>query len=175
MRFTELADYFERLEATTKRLEMFDILSELFKEAGKEENGEVDKVVYLCQEQLLPSFKGVEIGMAEKLILRAIAKVIEETETDVAQLYKKLGDPGLVVEQLLTEQKDESARNRLGVSAVYEGLLKIAETSGEGSVEKKIQLLAELLSQCSPKEARYVARFVTVSYTHLTLPTNREV
>jgi len=160
MKFAELADYFERLEATTKRLEMFDILSELFRDAGKEERGEVDKVVYLCQEQLLPSFKGVEIGMAEKLILRAIAKATDETEPHVAQLYKKLGDPGLVVEQLLTEQKGTSARSRLDVSMVYEGLLKIAETSGEGSVEKKIQLLAEVLSKCSPKEARYVARFV---------------
>lgn len=158
MKFARLADYFEQLEATTKRLEMFDILSRLFQEADSDE---IDKVVYLCQEQLAPAFRGIEIGMAEKLILRAIASATEENETPVAQLYKKLGDPGLVIEQLLVKRRGAGARGkRLDVTTVYDELLAIAQTSGEGSVEKKIRRLADLLSACSPKEARYIARFV---------------
>jgi DNA ligase-1 len=158
MKFARLADYFEQLEATTKRLEMFDILSRLFQEA---ESDEIDKVVYLCQEQLAPSFRGIEIGMAEKLILRAIASATEENETQVVQLYKKLGDPGLVIEQLLVKHRGAGARGkRLDVTTVYDELLAIAQTTGEGSVEKKIRRLADLLSACSPKEARYIARFV---------------
>lgn len=158
MKFARLADYFEHLEATTKRLEMFDILSRLFQEA---ESDEIDKVVYLCQEQLAPSFRGIEIGMAEKLILRAIASATEENETQVVPLYKKLGDPGLVIEQLLVKHRGAGARGkRLDVTTVYDELLAIAQTSGEGSVEKKIRRLADLLSACSPKEARYIARFV---------------
>lgn len=158
MKFARLADYFEQLEATTKRLEMVDILSRLFQEA---ESDEIDKVVYLCQEQLAPSFRGIEIGMAEKLILRAIAAATEENDARVAELYKKLGDPGLVIEQLLVKHRGAGARGkRLDVTTVYDELLAIAQTSGEGSVEKKIRRLADVLSACSPKEARYVARFV---------------
>ncbi|MEM2933089.1 MAG: DNA ligase, partial [Candidatus Pacearchaeota archaeon] len=65
MLFSKLAEVFEKLEATTKRLEMFEILSEFFKKVSKEE---IDKIVYFCEEQLLPPFKGVEIGMAEKMV-----------------------------------------------------------------------------------------------------------
>jgi DNA ligase I, ATP-dependent (dnl1) len=134
---------------------MFDILSELFRACDREE---IDKVVYFCQEQLLPPFRGVEIGMAEKLILRAIARATEATEAQVSRLNKERGDPGLVVEELLRQRKARSTGLR--VSEVYETLLRIAETTGEGSVERKVGMLAELLQASSPKEARYIARFV---------------
>ncbi|WP_376788526.1 ATP-dependent DNA ligase [Thermoflexus sp.] len=155
MRFAQLVDYFERLEATTKRLEMFDILSELFQACDREE---IDKVVYFCQEQLLPPFRGIEIGMAEKLILRAIARATGASEAEVARMNKERGDPGLVVEELLQQRKTHPAG--MSVQDVYEALLRIAETTGEGSVERKIQMLADLFRQSSPKEARYIARFV---------------
>lgn len=155
MRFAQLVDYFERLEATTKRLEMFDILSELFQAC---ERKEIDKVVYFCQEQLLPPFRGIEIGMAEKLILRAIARATGASEAEVARLNKERGDPGLVVEELLQQRKTHPAG--MSVQEVYEALLRIAETTGEGSVERKIQMLADLFRRSSPKEARYIARFV---------------
>lgn len=153
MKFAKLAEYFERLEGTTKRLEMFQILSELFKEAEVEE---IDKIVYLCQEQLLPPFRGLEIGMAEKLIARSVAKAAGRRDQEVMAEYKRLGDLGLVVEELL---KKKAKRQALDVVAVYEELLKIARMAGEGSVEQKIQLLADLLMSTSPKEARYIVRF----------------
>ncbi|MFN3476638.1 MAG: ATP-dependent DNA ligase, partial [Candidatus Methylomirabilales bacterium] len=153
MKFARLAEYFERLEGTTKRLEMFQILSELFQEAEAEE---IDKIVYLLEEQLLPPFKGLEIGMAEKLIARAIAKAADRPDQEVMAEYKRLGDLGLVAEGLL---KKKAAKRALDVVAVYEELLEIAKTAGEGSVEQKIQLLADLLRNTSPKEARYIVRF----------------
>lgn len=155
MQFAQLVDYFERLEATTKRLEMFDILSELFRACDREE---IDKVVYFCQEQLLPPFRGVEIGMAEKLILRAIARATGASEAEVTRLNKERGDPGLVVEELLRRRKTHSTG--LSVRDVYGSLLQIAETTGEGSVDRKVQMLTDLFQQSSPKEARYIARFV---------------
>lgn len=155
MQFARLVEFFERLEATTKRLEMLDILSDLFRACDP---AEIDRVVYFCQEQLLPPFRGVEIGMAEKLILRAIARAADVEEARVARLNKERGDPGLVVEELL--QKKGARPAGLSVSEVYEALLRIAETTGEGSVERKVQMLADLLQRCAPKEARYIARFV---------------
>jgi len=155
MRFGQLVEFFERLEATTKRLEMFDILSELFRTCDRDE---IAQVVYFCQEQLLPPFRGVEIGMAEKLILRAIARATGASEAEVARLNKERGDPGLVAEELLRRRKTRPAD--LSVQDVYTTLLRIAETTGEGSVERKVQMLADLLQQASPKEARYIARFV---------------
>ena len=70
MKFSELVKYFERLEATPKRLEMFDILAELFRNS---EADEIDKIIYLSQGQLVPSFQGLEMGMSEKLLVRVLA------------------------------------------------------------------------------------------------------
>ena len=61
MKFSRLASYFQRIEDTSKRLEMFDILAELFSETGPED---IDKVIYFCQEQLAPPFYDIDIGMA---------------------------------------------------------------------------------------------------------------
>lgn len=152
MKFLELADCFEKLEATTKRLEMFDLLGDLFKRASKEE---IDRIVYFCEEQLLPAFKRLKIGMAEKLVERSIAKACNLSMEEVEKEYKKLGNLGLVVQKFLHGEGAE-----LSVDQVYQRLCKIARTTGEGSVEKKIDLLARLICDCSPKEANYVVRFV---------------
>jgi DNA ligase-1 len=153
MNFTRLAEYFERLEGTTKRLAMCTLLSTLFQEADLEE---IDRVVYLCQEQLLPTYRGLEIGMAEKLITKAIARAVGQEEKCVTAQYKRRGDLGLVADALLQKT---TPRRALEVGTVYEKLRAIATASGEGSVEQKLQLFAALLRRLSPREARYVVRF----------------
>jgi len=69
VRYEQLAEVFEGIEATSKRLEMTDLLVKLLKETPKEL---VDKVVYLTQGKLYPDYVGIELGMAEKLVEKAI-------------------------------------------------------------------------------------------------------
>jgi DNA ligase-1 len=153
MKFARLAEYFARLEGTTKRRTMCDLLSALFQEADLEE---IEPLVYLCQEQLLPPYRGLELGLAEKLMTTAIARAAAQEEKGVIAQYKRLGDLGLVAEVLLQRTTDRKA---LDVVTVYDELLTIARTSGEGSIGQKIQRFADLLRRLSPLEARYVVRF----------------
>jgi len=158
MLFSQLAEVFEKLGATTKRLEMFEILSGLFK---KIQPGEADKVVYLCEEQLLPPFKGLEIGMAEKMAEKAIAKCSGRSAKETEGLYKKLGDLGLVAEQLLGKKRCALFASKApSISEVYESLYKIAQLSGSGSSDRKIDTLAGLLAKVSAMESKYIIRFV---------------
>lgn len=157
MKFSKLSEYFEKLEATSKRLEMFEILSSLFKEAN---NNEIDKIIYLCQEQLLPAFHALEIGMAEKMVEKAIAKMSGRDKKEILQNYKKLGDLGIVAEKLIIEKRTLTKPEELNIEEVYEKLLQIARNSGKGSVEKKISMLSGLFSSCDAREARYITRFV---------------
>jgi len=157
MRFSRFSEYLEKLEKTSKRLEMFEILSQLFKEADK---SEVDEIVYFCEENLKPSFYGIEMGMAEKMVEKAIAKVTGRSEKEVNSEYKKLGDLGLVIEKLGAKQATLFKSHKLEVEEVYNQLMKIAETGGGGSVDKKIAMLSGLLSNCSGLESRYIIRFV---------------
>ena len=152
MKFSKLADYFERLETTTKRNEMVTILAELFKSLSPEEIG---KVSYLCQERLAPNYEKIEFGMSEKLIAKSLARVISKSEEETWQLYKDIGDLGILAEQCITYKKED-----LEIIDVYNRLLDIATTSGKGSVEKKTNDLATLLYFLSGKEARYIVRIV---------------
>ncbi len=153
MRFDDLTKYFERLEATSGRLEMYNLLGELFSRAGVEE---IAEIAYLLEARLGPPFAAVNVGMGERMVAAAIAAATKRSEGEIDKLYKRLGDLGLVAQSLTPKNR----RGRSTVSEVYSSLLEIARTSGRGSAEKKVKLLAELIGSASPLSALYVARFV---------------
>ena len=156
MRFVKLTDAFEKIDATTKRLEMTSLLVEVIKATPQED---LNKVVNLLQGKLYPDYVGVELGVAEKLLSRAVANVIGKTNAFVESVYKKTGDLGLSVEKLLQKKSQATlAQKPLTVASVYDTLDKIAHASGTGSVETKIRLLINLLNNASPSEAKYIAR-----------------
>lgn len=160
MEFAALAGFYERLEYTTKRLEMRDILVELFRSCEPED---AEKIAYLTLGSLYPAYRGVELGMAEKLALRALKTVARVDEQRLEAALARLGDAGLVAEELMKSMKTQSLlfSEPLTVSYVYGVLEKIARASGEGAVEAKVKLLSGLLAQASPREAKYLMRLVT--------------
>jgi DNA ligase-1 len=154
MRFQDLAAFFERLDATSKRLEMFDILADLFRQAAPDD---IKPIIYMSQGRLQPPFQeGLEIGMSDKLLTRALAEASETSPEDVLAHFKKSGDLGTTAEALLAGRTGE----KLMVAEVYREFKSIANTAGEGSVEKKLCNLTDLLSASAPIEAKYIARFV---------------
>src|SRR6266487_4525219 len=153
MLFRHLAEVFERLEATAKRLEMFEILADLFRSTSADE---ISPIIYMSQGRLLPAFQGLEMGMSDKLLMRALVEATRRPPEEVLAHYKQSGDLGTTSEKLLKDHAGEG----LTVRQVYEELLRIARTGGGGSVEKKLCNLADLLSLASPIEAKYIARFV---------------
>ncbi len=158
MRYAALADAYETLESTTKRLEMTDLLVALFKEVPKDE---LERVVYLTQGRVFPDYAGIELGLAEKLAIRAIAQASGDSEPVVEAAWKTMGDLGLVAEARLRRRKQTYLTSEpLTLAKVYANLKEIATTSGGGSQEKKLGLLAELLTDAEPKEARYLVRTV---------------
>ncbi|MDW8041630.1 MAG: ATP-dependent DNA ligase [Nitrososphaerota archaeon] len=160
MEFRRLAEYYERLEATTKRLEMRDILVELLREATADET---QKIAMLSLGRLYPPFVGIELGMAEKLAIRALRSVTGASEAEIERLLAKLGDLGLVAEELLSKRKAQTIlfQEPLTVEQVYATFERIAHETGEGAVENKVKLLTGLLAKAEPKEAKYIVRLVT--------------
>ncbi|TAL09643.1 MAG: ATP-dependent DNA ligase [Nitrospirae bacterium] len=154
MRFQDLAAFFERLEATSKRLEMFDILADLFRQAAPDD---IKPIIYMSQGRLQPAFQeGLEIGMSDKLLTRALAGAAQQSPEDVLARFKDTGDLGTTAEALLAGRAGEG----LTVGKVYQEFKSISNTAGEGSVEKKLCNLTDLLAASSPREAKYIARFV---------------
>ncbi len=156
-----MADSYEKIEATTKRLEMTDYLVELLKQTPKEI---IDRVVYLTQGKLYPDFVGIEIGMAEKLAIRAVAKATGHREKEIEEDLNRTGDLGTTAQKFLKKKAQVTFfQEPLTVRRVYERLDKMAKATGPGSMDQKINLLAGLLGNATPKEAKYVVRMVTGS------------
>ncbi len=159
MRYALIADAYEKIEATTKRLEMTDHLVELLKQTPKDL---IDKVVYLTQGKLYPDFFGIEIGVAEKLAVRAVAKATGRNEKEIRENLKRTGDLGKTAQKFLEEKAQvQLFREPLTVEKVYRDLDKMAKATGAGSMELKINLLAGLLANATPKEAKFIVRTVT--------------
>jgi DNA ligase-1 len=155
MLFDTLAAYFERIESTSERLALYKMIAELLDQASAPELG---KIAYLCEARLAPAFAGIEMGMGERLVAEAVAIATNRTSRQINRRYKQLGDLGLVAENLSPQQI-----GRLTVSRAHASLLKIATTSGPGSIDRKIRLLAALLRQASPRGVRYLVRLVVGS------------
>ncbi len=153
MKFTRLAEYFEKLESETKRNELIQIMSEVFNEAL---SSEIDKICYLLQGRVVPFFDATEIGMAEKMVEQSVALAYKVDRAVVTQLSAKEGDMGIAAS--IFNEKAKTREGKISVSEVHSILLKIARTTGEGSVEKKISQLAELLQQVNPAGAKHLVR-----------------
>jgi len=152
MLFGELAQYFERIEKTTKRNEMMEILADLFRKVDKEE---IDKIIYLLNGRVAPDYEKIEFGMSDKLVLRAMALALKIPLLELERSYKEVGDLGeLVVKYSKNEGKD------LTVVETFNTLYDIANLSGEGSVDAKVNRLAFLINSLTPQGGKYLVRIV---------------
>ncbi|HYK07988.1 MAG TPA: ATP-dependent DNA ligase [Candidatus Eisenbacteria bacterium] len=155
MTFSKLASYFEKLEGTSSRLSLISLLSDLFKQIDSPE--EIEKVCYLVQGRIAPFFEATEIGMADKMVAVAIGQAYDISKEEVLKAYSKKGDMGIVVWELAQNEKGKK-KNEKSVTDVFNSLVSIAKTGGEGSVEKKIAILSDLLKGTDSLSAKFLVR-----------------
>jgi DNA ligase 1 len=157
VRYEVVAEAYRDLEQISGRLALIERLATLL---GQTPAGLLPTVCYLGQGLIAPQFAGVDLGLAEKLAVRAVATATGAAPGQVAARVRETGDLGQAAEQLL--QATGSARPaRLSVTLVVDTLHQIAEAEGPGSQGRKLDLLAGLLAEATPLEARYLLRLVT--------------
>lgn len=155
MLYADMVAAYQAIEGTTSRRQMTDALVGLLRAAPADL---LPKLVYLTQGKLYPEFAAVEIGLAERLALRAVAAAADRPEADVAADLTRTGDLGTTAERLLAAA---GRRPVLTVAEVYDGLEAIARTSGAGAIGRKVAALERLLRRATPAEARYLVRTAT--------------
>ena len=158
MEYSILAESFEKMESTRKRLELTQFLVELFEKTPHEV---ISKIVYLIQGKLRPDFEGIELGVAEKLAIRAISKSSGITIKKIEEEYNKGGDLGHAAEIIL-EQKTQTTFlvENITVERVYETLFKIAKLGGSKSQDMKIKYISSLLNDANPLEASFILKIL---------------
>jgi len=158
MDYLTLAETYEKLEAVSSKLEKSKIVAELLSKTPTEL---LPKVVLLCLGRVFPSYYQLELGVATQMMIRAISKATGFSQGEIEEIFKKTGDLGLAAEKCLEKRKQVSLfKKKLTVDYVFESLQKLATITGEGSQEKKLSLIAGLLTFAKPKEARYIVRTI---------------
>lgn len=156
MLYSILAETYERLEKTSGKLEKTKTISELLKETPEKE---LEKIVLLLNGSVFPAWSGHDIGIANQLMIKAVAKASGISEDSVLKKFRETGDLGLSVEKIIGGKKQKTfATKRLDIEKVFSNIQKIALVSGKGSQEQKISLIAELLVSANPNEAKYIVR-----------------
>src|SRR4030042_2442674 len=155
MTFAELAVYFQRLEDTSSRIEMTKILADLFKESGE---GEIGKICYLIQGRVVPMYEALEFGMADRFVIRALSAAYGIGQDEVTASFKKTGDLGIAGQNIAGRPGNKKAAGKIKVTEFYDLLYQIAQTGGEGSQNKKITAMAQLLSNLNPQSVRNALR-----------------
>jgi DNA ligase 1 len=154
MRFDELAAYLERLEATSSRNELVRITSELYVACSV---AEIEAITYLVQGRLAPFFAPVEIGLGERLLLTAMGIAYGTPKDEVAAAYRQLGDLGALAQQLAPPAEGPAPL----VVDVHRRLFEIADASGAGSLQRKLDLFAGLLGELEPVPGKYLVRITS--------------
>ena len=157
--FIEVVKFYERIEDTTGRLEMIDYLKKLFLETPPDI---LDKVVYLTLGSIAPAYEGIELGMGEKLLLKALSIATGISQDKLETKYPEIGDIGMLAGWAVENKVAQAFfQEDLTVNKVFDTLHKVAQITGEGAQDAKIRLLAGLFCDAKPLEARYIARIVT--------------
>ena len=151
MKYLTLAEVYERLQSTSKRLDKTAIISEFLSKASPEE---MQTAVLLLQGMIYPRSDEREIGVAAQMMLEAISVASGEPLAAVEKEFNAAGDLGLVAEKIVKKKTQKTLyQKELTVDKVFQNIRKLPEITGAGSVDRKIQLIAELLT--SPGGALY--------------------
>ncbi|HXV88678.1 MAG TPA: ATP-dependent DNA ligase [Nitrososphaeraceae archaeon] len=155
--FSIIVNILEKMERTTSRLELTNYLVSLFKNSS---SVLIDKIIYLIQGKIRPDYEGIELGIAEKTIIRIISQISNISSDEVYHKYREIGDLGRVAESILKNKVQTTLFNeKVTIERIYLIFDKVSKTTGKGSQEIKLRLLSSLFNDSSPQECKYIIRF----------------
>ncbi|MFQ5820381.1 MAG: ATP-dependent DNA ligase [Candidatus Heimdallarchaeota archaeon] len=156
MTYANLCKTYQKLENTTKRLEITDILVELL---SKSPHPILPLVCYLTTGNLFPPARDLDLGLAEKTIIDALTLALGHSANEIKESMNETGDLGTTTELLKRVSRQQTLFSKtLSVRDAYSTFEKIATTSGSGAVERKNRLVANLITNATPLEAKYLIR-----------------
>ena len=156
MYYKDLVKIYSELGKTTKRLEKVDIISEFIRKVD-----ELNEVINLLQGKVYADWEDLKLGVSERLILKVINQATGISIDEIEKLWRTKGDLGKVAEELMKNKPQRTlVSKKLTLDKVYRNLRKLSGLEGEGTVGRKVSLVAELLSNASSEESRYIVNTV---------------
>ncbi|QDA32586.1 ATP-dependent DNA ligase [Thermococcus indicus] len=158
MKYAELADLYRRLEKTTLKTLKTRFVSDFLKRTPDEL---LEIIPYLILGKVFPDWDERELGVGEKLLIKAVSMATGVPEREIENSVRDTGDLGESVALALKKKKQKSFFSQpLTIKRVYDTFVKMAEASGQGSQDRKLKYLANLFMDAQPEEGKYLARTV---------------
>lgn len=158
MDFLAIAEIFEDMHKTNSRLVLIDHLVTLFK---KTPVNTIKKIIYLLQGNLSPASEGIELGLGEKLTIKAIAESTGISVKEVEEKYGKIGDLGETAKEIAKNKYQQTLlKEKITIERIYSTFEKIAKSLGSQSQIIKLRLVSSLLNDATPLESKYIIKFL---------------
>lgn len=173
--YAALCKTFSLIELTTKRLEIMAHCSLFLRQVMRLTPDDLLPTVLLMINKLAPDYAGIELGIGESLIMKAIGESTGRSLAVIKQDQKEIGDLGLVAVKSRSTQPTMFKPKPLTVRGVHKGLMGIATVTGNGAQGRKVDGIKKLLSSADsastgkvditkdkggPSEAKYIVRFL---------------
>jgi DNA ligase-1 len=156
--YAALCETFKLIEGTTKRLEKLSHTSLFLRQVLRLTPDELLLVIHLMINRLAADYEGVELGIGESLLMKAICDSCGRSMQKLKEDHKEIGDLGEVAMKSRNTQKTLFAPKSLTIKIVHAGLKEIATTQGQGGQGRKVSLINKLLSAAKGDEAKYLVR-----------------
>lgn len=156
--YSALTSTFGRIESTTKRLEKLRYTALFLRQVLQLTPDDLVPVVHLMINRLAADYEGVELGIGETLLMKAICESCGRTMAKLKDDHKQLGDLGEIAMRSRQSQRTLSKPSPLTIQSVHAGLTAIATTKGDRGQTRKINGIKRLLSAAAGVEAKYLVR-----------------
>lgn len=156
--YLAFAKTLKAIEATSGRLKTIEILANYLRSVMVLSPSDLLPSVYLCLNRLAPAYEGIELGIGDMYLIKAIAQTTGRSAQQIKADISKLGDLGIVAESSRGSQRTMFQPAPLTVVSVFEKLKDIAKMSGHASMNHKVSKIQSMLVACKEEEARYLIR-----------------
>lgn len=174
--YAALCTTFSLIELTTKRLQITAYTSAFLQQVLRLTPEDLLPTVQLMLNKLAADYAGIELGIGESLIMKAIGESSGRSLSVIKADHQKIGDLGLVAAKSKSKQGQMFKPKPLTVRGVHQGLLDIAKMEGHGSQDQKVRAINKLMASADvssasktidiskdkggPSEAKFLVRFL---------------
>ncbi|KAF5568981.1 DNA ligase 1 [Fusarium phyllophilum] len=173
--YAALCTTFSLVEMTTKRLIIMEHCSLFLRQVMRLTPEDLLPTVLLMINKLAPDYAGIELGIGESLIMKAIGETTGRSLQVIKADQKEIGDLGLVAVKSRSTQRTMFKPKALTIRAVHQGLMNIATVTGNGAQGRKVDGIKKLLAAADanstgkvditkdkggPSEAKFIIRFL---------------
>lgn len=156
--YQAVARTFQKIEEVSARLRMVETLSNLLRSVVALSPSDLLPILYLSLNRLGPPQQGLELGVGDSVLLKAVAQATGRQLESVRAEVAEKGDAGLVAENSRSTQRLVLPPPPLSAAGVFAKFQDIARLSGTASITKKMEVIKGLFVACRHSEARYIAR-----------------